>query len=77
MGTLTPNQIATGVQQIVMRLMGVMVEKQLLSEGEIMRIFAEASMTLRKAPNETNSGAAIFVDMLAAQLGCGLNWSIT
>jgi len=68
MSSLTPVHITTGVQQIVMRLMGVMVEKQLLADSDVKRIFLEASMTLRQNPSEINDGAAQFVDLLTVQL---------
>lgn len=67
MSVINSSQIATGVQQIVMRLIGVMIENGQLTEEEARRIFVEAAMTLRNHPRPDTNGAAYFVDMLAKQ----------
>lgn len=66
--TITPFQITTGVQQILMRLIGVMIEKGALSDEEARRVFVEASMSLRQHARPDTDGAALFVDMLGKQL---------
>lgn len=67
MNTLTPLQISTGIQQILMRFMGVMIENGQLSEADARRIFVEASLSLRQHEGPDTDGAALFVDMLGKQ----------
>ncbi|OEJ65376.1 hypothetical protein [Magnetovibrio blakemorei] len=66
--SITPMQITTGIQQVLMRLIGVMIEKGTLSEDEARRVFVEASMTLRQHAQPDTDGAALFVDLLGKQL---------
>ena len=67
MNTISSTQITTGLQQILMRLIGVMIENGQLSEDEARRVFVEAAISLRDHPSPETNGAAYFVDMLAKQ----------
>jgi len=69
MAKITSVEIATGVQQILMRFMGVMVEKEILSQQEVMQILADSSTTLRDQATPANLGGAKYIEMLMAQLG--------
>lgn len=66
---MSPIEVTTGVQQIVMRFMGVMIEKNILSQQEVVQILADSASTLRGQPTPANLGGAKYIEMLIAQLG--------